>query len=357
VLSSRIPAIACLVFVFAAARPNTSPAPASATAKQQQHVVAAPGQNAPSTSDASQTGTNQVIPIKRELSDTELEELRHLKMERDVEDSVTKWAQSRFWWIALFGLLVGFVGVRALVREMIATELREATKAAAAAMSAADHTREVTKEVRADAEKYRELVSGFTKSAQTAAKKVADMEVRLQQVDTRILAEGGHAIAAADRQIASLAEQLNELSEVVKHLSEASAPSQAVVQRYENAVQARDREAASGTAEFNRNAQYTVYVYHHGPDSLTQPIAKNVVAELAAIGFKAADAVWEEKHRALVRDPVNIEYATGEVATAAKVSAVVEENMRKSGYHVTHAALKEAVNDPNQEQKDIWVFF
>ena len=60
------------------------------------------------------------------ISPEEAYALQRLRIQIELQDELYAWAQSRFWIIAIITLLIGFIGVRALVREMMASELKEA---------------------------------------------------------------------------------------------------------------------------------------------------------------------------------------------------------------------------------------
>src|SRR5690349_1340596 len=99
------------------------------------------------------------------LSAEEQYQLLKLRALRDIEDEIIKWAQTRFWVIAVLSILVGFVGVRALVREMLSAELKDAMRASADAQAAAGQGREAIRDVRAEAAKYKDLVEQLQTTA------------------------------------------------------------------------------------------------------------------------------------------------------------------------------------------------
>src|ERR1039458_2506189 len=64
------------------------------------------------------------------------------QIERELQDDILTWAQTRFWIIAVLSVVVGFVGVRSLVREMLSAELKDAMRASAEASAAAGQGKE-----------------------------------------------------------------------------------------------------------------------------------------------------------------------------------------------------------------------
>jgi len=111
-------------------------------------------------------------PTSLQVSSDELYALQKLRIQKELQDEILKWAQTRFWLLAIASLLIGFFGVRALVREFVSGELKDAMRASVEAQAAAESARESIREVRAEAGKYKDLVD----SASTAA---ADVNEKL----------------------------------------------------------------------------------------------------------------------------------------------------------------------------------
>jgi len=163
-----------------------------------------PKKETPPQSAAEPALTKDPAARRLSLSPEEQYLLLKLQIERDLQDNILKWAQTRFWSLAVVSVVVGFFGVRSLVRELISTELKDAMRASADASAAAAQGKDVVKEVRAEAAKYSAIVEELTTAARGVDKKFGELS-------SRIDAEGTRSVAAADLKVAAIDQQLGEL--------------------------------------------------------------------------------------------------------------------------------------------------
>lgn len=208
-----------------------------------------------------------------------------LRLQRDLQKELVDWAQTRFWTLAVLIVLVGFFGIRALVREMIASELKEAARAAAQAEAAAEQTIAVTKQVRADADSYRGMVAELSDTA-------TQVDERFKALDARISAEAAHAVASSDLQLSQLADHVEELSQVVKTLASESQENWAVLQKYDQRIKELDRTAVSKRAKFSENSQYLIEVVSHPANEESIDFADKLVKSLTTRGYRASSGRW-----------------------------------------------------------------
>jgi hypothetical protein len=168
---------------------------------------------------------------------------------------------------------------------MIASELKDATRAAAKAEAAADQTNQLTTQVRADADKYRETVAQLSDTA-------TQVDVRFKALEGRISAEGAHAVASSQLQLTQLAGRVEELSGVVKTLASESRDSRGLMQNYDERIKDIDQKAATKKAEFSENSQYFVEVVYHPKNEASTEFARNLEKELLNRGYRASTGVW-----------------------------------------------------------------
>ena len=275
----------------------------------------------PTTSTTSSSESQQEATI--DLARDERYELERFRLERDLQKDILEWAQTRFWVVVFVTVLIGFFGVRALVREMIASELREATRATAQAQAAAEQTPRLTKEVRSDAEKYRLLVDELSSGAAT-------VDQRFHEVSGRINPESDHSVAAADLKVAELTQQVNELSDVVKRLADESKSARELIHDYERRAADLGVAAASKRERFADNSKYDVLVAHYGEDTPTGQFAAELRRELTGRGFKAVDGKWVGGDTTSFGN-VNIDYPHGDRAAGEGLQDVVKIIMERRG--------------------------
>jgi hypothetical protein len=258
-----------------------------------------------------------------QLSPEEAYSLQKLQIQSELQDDLLKWAQTRFWIIAVVSVLVCVFGVRAFVREMVASELRDAVRASSDAQAAAGQGRDAVKEVRSEAAKYRDLVQELTTAA-------ADVEKQLKELRSRIDAEGARTVAASDLKISALDQQVSELATIVSRLAQKSQDTREVAQDSEKRVALVREEAASKQAAFQANSDFSVVVVHHGPSSKTESIARDIVNALSKAGFKASEGSWAEGIP--VHDNIQIDYRREADEKAALVHSIVTEILRSRAY-------------------------
>ena len=258
-----------------------------------------------------------------------------------------KWAQTRFWILAVLSILVGFFGVRALVREMLAAELRDAMRASADAQAAASQGRDAIKDVRAEATKYKELVEALT----TRAK---DVDEKLQEFKSRIEAEGTRASAAADLKVAGLDQQLTEIRHMVSKLATESLTSQNSLREYEKTLGEVRQLAVANQAEFADNSEFRIIVVAHRPGSKSDKLASLIIDTLSRKGFKASGGLWTESTPE--HDEISIDYLARAERKAVTVQNIIEGLVAKEHYPVREIKLNRFHQFPEKEDYDIRVF-
>jgi hypothetical protein len=224
-------------------------------------------------------------PEQLDLSPEQQYLLMKLQIERELQDEILKWAQTRFWILAGVSVVVGFFGVRSFMREMVSSELKDAMRASAEANAAATQGKDAVKEVRAEAAKYSATVMELTAAAGT-------VDQKFRELSSRIDAEGTRSVAAANLKVTAIDQQLGELRRIVEVLAKDSEGTKRALVEFEQRRTQAQQSAASTQAEFDENSTFTVTVVSHGTGSLTEPTALRVVDALSKLGFKASSSSW-----------------------------------------------------------------
>jgi len=286
------------------------------------------------------------------MSQEEVAALRQLKLERDVENAVLQWAKSRFWWGAFALILIGFFGLKGFIRELVSNELTKATAATAKADIAADQTLALTKELRGEAAQYRTLVGDLSLSAETVDGTLKQLQKRIDELGSRIEAEGSHAVVAADQKIAAVTQQVNELSELVKTLATESHESREALRAYDARIASLDRSTEQSREDFAANSKYTIWVTPT-EDPRLKEIADYLIQELGQLGFKTTRWTW-----AGTSDPemitVRIGYAPGDDALAQRISVSVSNLLRLK--NIDHRTTFAEDSGTHQKKDVVWVF-
>lgn len=337
----RLFVIASLAYLFALplSRAALRPTP---------HVVAQTmgGKVQPPTSTPQPSiATSRSAPT---LSPEEEYQLQKVKILQELQEEILKWAQTRFWAIAIISVLIGFFGVRALVREMLSAEVKDAMRASVEAQAAATQGREAIKDVRSEASKYKELVQELTTTAR-------NVDEKFQEMKSRIDAEGTRTSAAADLKITALDKQLVQIREIVLDLAKESAQSRESLLEHEKRLAEVRKSAASGQAEFEDNSRVRVVVVGHAPGSKSQLLGAKITNALSQMGFKASEGKWAEgtpQH-----NEITIDYTPVGDQKVEVIKHVIENLIAKEQYGAHVAGVNRLPNGfPREEDHDVRVF-
>lgn len=249
--------------------------------------------------------------------------LAKLKMQEELKTDLLSWFHERFWITAVVAIVVGFFGVRSYVGEMLASELRDARRAAADAQAATSQGRDAIKEVRAEASRYKDEVKELAAVA-------TDVDARLRELSSRIDAEGMRVGAAAELKTSALEAQLAELLAIVSKLAAHTGRDIDALRQSDEKIAKIKTDASAEEEAFATNASYRVAVFGHGPGSRTQSIAKDIVTALSKRGFKASEGRWHPIAQEIKREP-HIWYKPGAKGGAEVVASVVREVLGSRG--------------------------
>jgi len=244
--------------------------------------------SAKKTNDSSASITAQITSNSKtqtlQVSNDELYDLQKLKIQRELEEAITKWAQTKFWFIAIVALIAGYFGIRSFVRELVAADLKDAMKASAEAQAAASLAKDSIKEVRAEATKYKDHVESATETAN-------DVNIKLVELRTRIEAEGDRSVALSDVKIQALEKQIEELKKEIWNIAGKSAPDLERMQEVNSRLSQARQEATSKQQEFIENSKIKLTVVAFKTDPTSEQ-ADTLMSALANNGYRPGLTRW-----------------------------------------------------------------
>lgn len=300
---------------------------------------------AASSSNPIQTSSFVMQPTLQ-LSNDELYLLQKLRIQKELEDDISKWIQTRFWFIALASILVGFVGVRALVREFVSAELKDAMRSSAEAQSAANLARDSVREVRAEAGKYKDLVDA-------ASDKASLVNDQLQELKSRIDAEGARSVAVSEIKTTALSAQLEELRNTVTALAADSERNRAILKTSGSRID-KARETAQATeAEFFSNTNIDVRVVSY-IEGLSKELGSEVQNALASLGFKVSASPWGKVKG--YTNNIRVCHQPNLLQKAELVSETILKILKSKGV-VASVKLESKMNPIGNSSANIAVFF
>lgn len=282
-----------------------------------------------------------------QLSNDELYALQKLRIQKELQDEITAWFRYRFWFVAIFTFLVGIFGVRALVREFVSTEIKEAMKATADAEAAASSARESIKEVRKEAENYKELVGTACITADIVNK-------RLQELSSRIDSEGERSIAATEIKISAINKQVGELQNMLSQLGSESEKNKKMIKEASLRLTQTREDAEFSEKEFSSNSAITVSLVPFD-EEFSKSLAAQIGSQLTHSGYKTSLAPWgDEKKNA--QGGVCISYMPLAKQKAKNIEKIIGDVFKQNG--IAGTIRMESKDKPISNSKSqIVVFF
>lgn len=214
----------------------------------------------------------------------DLYELEKIRAARDIEKELMNSLQTRFWMLTGLTLILGFFGVRSLVRELVASEIKDAMKATAEAQAAASLAKDSIKEVRAETSNYKDVVVDASLRAEQVAK-------QLDELKSRIVSEGDRTVALAESRFELIDRQVKELQDALASISDDSDRHRRVLAEAESKIEQLRAEAKANDAEFAENAGIEVKLASYN-SGISNSIANELRGALAGRGFRVTTSNW-----------------------------------------------------------------
>lgn len=258
------------------------------------------------------------IPSTLQLPGDEIYSLLKLRIQKELENEIVSWVKTKFWFAAIISLLFGFFGVRALVRELVSTEIKDAMRASAEALAAAASARESIKEVRAEASKYKEIVD-------TASITASSVNEKLLELSSRIDTEGERSVAAAEIKITALSEQLDALRDTVTALASSTEQNKQILKQSEASIVQSRKTAEASEAEFHSNSYIKVGLVPFS-EGISFNLADIISKELTNVGFKIYKSPWGKKED-IFKGTINITHQPFVKDKAEFIAKIVENEI------------------------------
>ena len=290
--------------------------------------------------------SSEELLSKLQLSNDEIYALQKLRIQKDLETEILSWFQSRFWFISIITIIIGFVGVRSLVREFVSSEIKEAMRASAEAQAAASSARELIKDVRVESDNYRNLVD----TASVAANQV---NIRLEELSSRIDSEGERSVAAAEIKITALNHQVVELQNLISTLATDSVKSRSEIERSKDRLEKSSIEAKLSEEIFSSNADTRITIVQF-EDEVSKKLADRIDSALTHAGFRTTNSPWGGN--ATPKGGIRISYMGHAIDEARYTKEIVENIFNKENIKAV-IKMESKAKPISNSSSEIVVFF
>jgi len=285
------------------------------------------------------------------LTKDEIYQLQKVKLLRDTQKDILEWAQTRFWIFAALFVFIGFFGVRAIVRELLSSQIGEALRSSAKAEAAAENARDTakvaTKQVGDYSEKVQELEQRATQlnDALIGAKKNLDEERK------KVEANATNEIARFRLDLKALTERVSTLSSTVEQIARSSHESKTIIEKFERQLVLTKEKVSQATVRFEANSQFTVDVVTHRNEKI--PLLNELYETLRKQGFKTSTSSWGEGSPP--SDDIRIYHGVQAKAQAEEVKKYVEDIFAPLEHHLPVRIINKPVGGAEDPDKRIWV--
>ncbi len=271
------------------------------------------------------------------LSADQIYELQRTKAINDIEKEILDWAKARFWLIAVVTLIVGFFGVRALVKDLIFSQLQDAAKASARAEAAAEIARDsavdTTKHLRA----FGDTLIALEDQTKEIERSVVETKENFEEERKALQANASHAVASAELEVAELKEQLSQLTTLVEKLAKTSEQHHDLLSVFEQSRQETTRKQQSQREHFEQNSKYRVMIAYYRGRPL--PTATQIFDMLKEIGFKVSEGKWAEESKEAKE--VKIRHKKRAEAKAEEIRAMLTPLLKNTRLEITSFRLED----------------
>jgi len=233
----------------------------------------------------------------------------------EVKDELLKWARSRFWIITVIVLVVGFFGIRFLIKESVRgqvdaeiqelqseiidrfqSQVLEAWKKTVLAEEAALKAKTAYETTAKEADRYSETVATLQKAADR-------LDAQFVSMRQRIEAESGIVKASTQKEIENIRLQLARLRELVEQVARGSTENlEAVVETYQETQSRIEKTAKAEKERFTENSVYLVTLFYS--DKITFMLSRGAYQGLVEAGFKTSETSFDPYEHTL---PSNLE--------------------------------------------------
>jgi flagellar biosynthesis chaperone FliJ len=265
----------CVIFLTIA---NSIPAGAAElTAK-----VANPTHSRAVTTTSTAVGSTAASQPTIQVPANEFYVLQKVAVLKESQSEIVEGLQTKFWIFVVVAAIVGVFGIRSLVREFIASELKDAMRAAADAQAATTLAKDSVKELRSEAAKYRESVEEATQTA-------TSLNSKLDELRSRIETEGERSVAAAEIKVEGVQAQIDTLKSMIDKIADRQAPGTELPKQAAETLERAKQKTSSDEEEFLRRSGTRIAIASTESSSeLGDVLAKR----LSRLGYRIRTSVW-----------------------------------------------------------------
>lgn len=221
------------------------------------------------------TGTNRETV---ELAPERIYYLQRTQVLLELQTELLSWAKTRFWVVAVVAVVLGFVGMRTIVRDLASDELRNAIRASAEADSAAAAARDSIAKARESVAQYQQLVNELQTHATLIDKHYKELDAQIPAHNENIRTEV--RLAKTDIE-AQLTDMRAAVSTLLAKVEGARAAQTFTVRDSEQRAKAQTR-----TTIFADNAKYSVALSYK---QTSTPATNRALSLLRSQGYKVED--------------------------------------------------------------------
>lgn len=273
--------IAVVAFFFGALVSDISWAEERATDVSPAKATQVGGQNLPIVVPATSFTAQPTVPVPA----AEFYALQKVAVLKESQSEIIEALQTKFWVGLLVAALVGFFGIRSFIREFVATELKDAIRAAADAQAATALAKESVKELRSEGAKYRESVEAAQQTA-------ANLNTKLDELRSRIEAEGDRSVAAASIKIDGVQTQIDALKSLIDNIVNRQNPGSELPRLAEEALNRAKKKTSDKEQEFSSRAGTQIAV---AAVSRASDLGADLAARLSKLGYRVRQSRWESE--------------------------------------------------------------
>lgn len=326
--------IVCFAIALSIAYSNTGWAADSQTnvAIPKQTQVGA--QSSSSVGPAINSSTAQpTVPVPA----AEFYALQKVAVLKESQSEIIESLQTKFWIFLLVAALVGFFGIRSLIREFVASELKDAIRAAADAQAATALAKDSVKELRSEAAKYRESVEAAQQTA-------TNLHTKLEEIRSRIEAEGDRSVAAANIKIEGVQTQIDALKSMIDNIVDRQIPGSELPKQAAEILKRAKEKTSNEEQEFSSRAGTQIAIAATGNAS---ELGAALAARLSKLGYRVRQSIWAAQRKK--SGTVAIQHMPRAAPQAETIDELLRDEFGTSVTKTSRIAVDKPVTNTNDE--------
>ena len=270
--------------------------------------------------DDKSSGRNQL-----RLTPDEEDRIYRRSVLEGLQNELIAWAKKRFWIVAIIAVILGWVGVTVIIKDLVRKELREATRAGAVAETAADQASKAALKVRSELNNFNNTIGQLKEEANKVSSDLTNVKTMLLSEQNRIEEDAGHTIAKAQLQLKNIDSKLNDLSKFVINLSKEIESNKTNLSTFLSEKEQLNEEKIIDEKKFAENSEYKISVINKQDEDGSLESAK-VYKRLVNEGFKVSRN-WFRDTSFFLGDQIVIQYSPNSKEKAKEVLNIVKSEI------------------------------